>query len=113
MVEYVGHARGTCAGCNEIVDCDDSNGGRPLPHFLEIYNSTSGRADQSGRAPCPGSDHPVKEWPPEGFTGHCQRLKPARWTRLSGSGDPGVEVFLMLDGRICTRLPPGPNEVAK
>lgn len=90
--------RGTCAGCREIVEY--MPGGLPVPHTIDIYASRLAAGED---VPCPGNDHPIEEMPPEGFDGRPQRLYPATWTRLSGSGDPGVEVFLMLDGRICTR----------
>jgi hypothetical protein len=91
--------RGTCAGCREIVEY--LPGGRPAPHTIEVYSSADKAAAD---VPCPGNDHPIAEMPPEGFGGICQHVRPLAWTRLSGSGDPGVEVFLMLDGRICTRV---------
>jgi hypothetical protein len=89
---------GTCAGCREVVEYLPD--GRPVPHSIEVHCL---HAHEDAFAPCPGNDHPIMEMPPEGFDGICQRVRPLAWTRLSGSGDPGVEVFLMLDGRICTR----------
>ena len=91
--------RGTCAGCREIVEYLPD--GRPAPHTIEVYSSADKAAAD---VPCPGNDHPIEEMPPEGFDGICQHVRPLAWTQLSGSGDPGVEVFLMLDGRICTRV---------
>lgn len=90
--------RGTCSGCREIVEYLPD--GLPVPHAIDVYASRLAAGED---VPCPGNEHPIVEMPPEGFDGICQYVRPLAWTRLSGSGDPGVEVFLMLDGRICTR----------